>query len=177
MSRFLGSAECLSFIDLVISEAETDTGTWSLATYLKMRKVIPHFPGTDMALFVKRVVDLAAGPSTKPTTRYKLAQILSAVHALGLPEFERAVHEYHQTIEDSCEEINQSCDLGKPTVRLLKSLAVERGPRLTGGLSDFHLRRISATPVYSPSNPAIFLGARMCRSPDPAAVSGSPSVL
>jgi hypothetical protein len=175
MTRLLGSAECLSLIDLVISEAEADTGTWCLATYVKIRNVIPHFPRCDLALFVKRVVDLTLEPSTKCTTRYKLAQILSAVHGLALPEFENAIHACLQPIEDSCDEIARSGDLGKATVKLLKSLAVERAPKVVGAF-DLHSRRVSATPVHSPIDVAVGHSPRTCRSPDPG-ISPSASSL
>jgi hypothetical protein len=164
MRRLLGSAECLSLIDLVLSEADSDTGTWSLASYVKIRNVVPHFASTDMALFVKSVLDLILSPTTKTTTRYKLAQILSAIHSLGVPEFDHLMRGFMQEIEDSCEEISQSGELGKPTVKLLKSLAVDRSAR-TGAGQEMHLRRVSATPVYLGSDGAFL--HRMSRSPDP----------
>jgi hypothetical protein len=161
MMRYLGSAECQALIDLIFTEAESDTGTWSLATYVKVRNVVPRFASSDMALFAKRVVDLAICPTTKGTTRYKLAQILSAIHGLCVPEFEHAIRNYHVAIEESCDEISQSSELGKPTAKLLKSLAVDPSPRGT----DLHLRRVSATPVYAPAE--VIVQARVSRSPGP----------
>jgi hypothetical protein len=166
MTRFLGSAECLSLIDLVLTEAESDTGTWSLSSYLKIRSLVPRFASSDMATFIKSVMNVAIGPDAKSQTRYKLAQILSAMHALGIPEFEHALRNYYPEIEDSCEKIIDSGELGKPTVKLLKSLEAER--HLGAAADDVHLRRVSATPSYSPS---AGLGVpRVSRSPVPAPV-------
>jgi hypothetical protein len=173
MMRFLGSPECQALLDLVLSEAESDTGTWSLATYVKVRNVVPRFPSTDMALFVKRVVDLSISPTSKSSTRYKLAQIMSAIHGLCVPEFEHAMRDYHSAIEESCEEIGQSGELGKPTVKLLKALAADPSRRATGG-TDLHLRRVSATPVFAPAD--VICHSRVSRSPGPGLLP-SPSLV
>jgi hypothetical protein len=81
MTRLIGSIECQALVDLGLSEAESDTDTWSLATYVKVRDVVPHFANSSMALVAKRMVDLALSHILKCSTCYKLAQIVSAIHS------------------------------------------------------------------------------------------------
>jgi hypothetical protein len=166
MTRFVGSAVCLALTDLVLKEAESDTGTWSLATYVKIRNMIPRFAATETALFVKRVLELALSPASNSGTRYKLAQILSAIHGLALPEFEHAIRGHLAAMEASYEEIGQSGELGKPTVRLLQSLSLARLPKSASG-AELRIRRVSATPAHSPSEVAVGQIPRVGRSPDP----------
>jgi hypothetical protein len=113
-----------SLIKDLIAEAEAKTGTWKLATYLKMRAMIHQFTQCDCTLLVDRIVDLITRDDTELATTYKLSQMCSAIHKLSIPAFEHLFSEHRAAFEDVCKKIHSTRSLGGPTVQLLRSLAV-----------------------------------------------------
>jgi hypothetical protein len=111
-----------------MEEAEEETGTWSLATYLKLKSVLFDFSSADASLLVQRAITLINSADCKFTTRYKLAQLLSAIHTQKVPEFERLFSECQNGLTENCDSFAQSGRLGTATAKLLLSLHTKEKP-------------------------------------------------
>jgi hypothetical protein len=157
---------CARFIDDLIAEAQTNTGTWRLSTYVRMRDVIRKFPPAMAEVCVKRIFAHLLDAATTSTTRYKLSQICSAIHMLGLPDFDRLFREKEVQIQQLCDLMKPS-DLGAPTISFLHSLTAERRPHPSfGGASETSARRSSVRPIAVPARTRSEVQASS-KTPDP----------
>jgi hypothetical protein len=125
MLRCRPPAQWSEFIDELIAEAESEQGTWSLATYTKIQTAARLFPLAFCDDLLQRMQQLITTDSTKPTTRYKLAQMASAIYTLKLPEFDRLFPAFEAHVSQAYDTIRGSGKLGPPTVNLLESLAIK----------------------------------------------------
>jgi hypothetical protein len=108
-----------SWINDLIDEAKSDTGTWSLATYTRLQSRIRKFSRVDCGVLVRQIMALLTDPSTTSTTRYKLSQICSVIHKFAIPEFQQLFALHGPTITHVCDNIVNPTHLGRPTTRLL----------------------------------------------------------
>jgi hypothetical protein len=115
-----------------------------------MREVICKFSPAMAEFCVKRIFATLFDPATASTTRYKLSQICSAIHALAIPDFDRLFKESGARIHELCGTIKAG-ELGTPTVKLLQSLTAERKPRQPFGGSESSMRRASVQPMVLPA--------------------------
>jgi hypothetical protein len=127
----------------LIKEAESAAGTWSLATYRALRVRATGFSPTDRRLLISEIFTRMFDASDKPSTCYKLAQILSAIHVMNFPEFEGVVRCYEEPLDRICRQLNQATMLGRPTLKLVQSLLHDHAN--IGGTwhGCFQVRRLS----------------------------------
>jgi hypothetical protein len=137
----------LALVRSLIAEAEEDTGTWALATYMNLKTSLLSFSPAHAAYLVQSVTETMFSPICKSTTRYKLAQLLSAIHAQKLQEFERLFGEYKTRFSEHYETFSESGNLGAATVQLLEGLHAREGNRRVAGRpglsGDIRRRRFS----------------------------------
>jgi hypothetical protein len=119
------SSQGSGFLDELIAEAESEQGTWSLATYTKIQTAAHFLSPESCNDLLQRMQRLITANSTDPTTRYKLAQIASAICVLKIPEFDRLFPEFEAHVSQSYDKIGDSGHLGPMTVRLLQSLTTK----------------------------------------------------
>jgi hypothetical protein len=125
MMRYRRAAQWSGFIDELIAEAESEQGTWCLTTYTKIQTFARLFPPASCDDLLQRVQRLITADSTRPSTRYKLAQMASAICLLRLPEFDRLFPAFEAGVSQAYDKIRDGGQLGAPTVRLLESLATK----------------------------------------------------
>ena len=123
MARRTSGAELEVIIEKLIEEARSDSGTWSLKTYTVLRKDVERFDVESAAQCVDCIVT-ALRCETKPTTRYKLAQLCTILRSLRPPLFEDIFQKHQEEVESTYKEISEA-ELGHSTVKLLKSLFQE----------------------------------------------------
>jgi hypothetical protein len=167
MSHRWSSGEWEPLLHEVLSEADSESGTWSMATYLKVRSSVMRFSPSDAEQFVKQIFD-AFFHTSADRTRYKLAQILSAIHQFALPDFERAFAGHGDALLYHSEQFNRAGELGKPTAALLNSLG-QPPVRCTG--AESRPRRLSAGHIHAVLASPSLAKYPVSRTPDPGSVT------
>jgi hypothetical protein len=127
MRPHLSLEDYAAFTDQLIAEAESTTGTWTLATYHKLQNAVREFPLAACDSFLQRTLELLGADMTRLVTCYKLAQICSAIHTLRVPDFDRLFIAFEERASKTYERIAGAGYLGRPTVQLLQSLARQPG--------------------------------------------------
>ena len=130
----------------LLEEARSSSGTWSLKTYASIRTSVERFDLESIVQFADSIVE-ALLTETKPTTRYKLAQMCTILRSLRTP-LEGVFQKHQQRIEAHYKEIEEA-DLGHSTVKLLKSLFQELAKRRgSSGLTapSIHMRETKVNP-------------------------------
>jgi hypothetical protein len=117
--------EVAAFLDCILKEAASDSGTWSLSTYTEFRgritEMAPHEGKTFLDAFFALILD----DTTKPVTRYKLSQLCSATHTFKIPHCEEIFHEYGPAVREMLGKLDDANPLSRPMAHLLTSLLVE----------------------------------------------------
>jgi hypothetical protein len=67
---------------------------------VKLRSVIRNFSRSGVEVFVVRMMDIIFSSSSNYSTRYKLLQMLSAIHNFRVPEFESAFEQYQAVLQE-----------------------------------------------------------------------------
>jgi hypothetical protein len=111
----------------LITEAESQAGTWSLSTYSNLRNMAPRFSRMEAAALANAIVEAILNPDASPPTRYKLAQLTSLISKLGVDVFRGVFLPFEGKLTDLCATIEEGHELGKPTIKLLMSLFVQSG--------------------------------------------------
>lgn len=118
--RHVTKEEQDSLIDLILSEANTERGTWSLAAYNKINAEVTKYGKAEAINLIDTVTARMTDNNTSPKTRYKLAQLCSSINSQHLPQFTEAMAAHVKEIELFCQKI-QNVQLGNATCRLLRS--------------------------------------------------------
>jgi hypothetical protein len=108
-----------------MAEADSDSGTWTLSTTLKVRNSVPTFAQSDINYFVGALMDVVLREGTKVNTVYKMAQLSTFLVKLGVPIIYEAFKPYEEKISAACVEFERSDDLGKATATLFHSVFAE----------------------------------------------------
>lgn len=80
--------ELSKFTENIFKEAESSSGTWSLATYNHFREKIVQFRESEVEYFFGKIINAIVEDEIQYTTRYKLAQLCSISHTTQLPLIE-----------------------------------------------------------------------------------------
>jgi hypothetical protein len=157
-----------AFLKDVVSEAGSDSGTWSLATCMRLRSLFPRLSPSDASLFIGEVVRIIVSPACKPLERYKLAQMCTAIHAMALPHAETFLRTCQVLIEQFYSQIDEAHLLGKPTIQLLQFL-YKGAPNVRRGSApgEGHHRRGSAALIPGPIYEVKPAFAPSSKTPDP----------
>jgi hypothetical protein len=135
--------DCQRFLNELIEEAESASGTWSLATYNSLRLRAIDLSEPDRRMLVSEIFERLLGASDAPSTCYKLAQILSAFRVMHFPEFDAVVRRYEEMIGRFCEQLNHATMLGGPTIKLLRFLLPDTANTEWTWHGQFQVRRTS----------------------------------
>jgi hypothetical protein len=117
--------ETLAFLEGVLEEAASESGTWSLPTYMAFRARIAEADPQEAKAMLYSFISLILDGATKPVTRYKLSQLCSAVHTFNLRHCEDVFREYMPLIRDMLEKLDNGHPLSRPITHLWGSLLAE----------------------------------------------------
>jgi hypothetical protein len=117
--------EPVAFLDALLEEAASDSGTWTLSTYTAFRARIADMAPYEGKAILDSLFALILNAATKPVTLYKLSQLCSAVHTFKLPHCEAVFHEYGPAIHEMLARLDDAHPLSRPIAHLLTSLLTE----------------------------------------------------
>jgi hypothetical protein len=119
----------LQLIARILEEAKSDSGTWSFATYVRLRTEVPKLTPEQAALFVTRIIEEMIQPHASPLERFKLAQLCTLLTAPRFPDFRSSTlfAPHAPRVLERMLAIEGSHELGKPTVKLLMGVFEHRG--------------------------------------------------
>jgi hypothetical protein len=127
MQRVQVNPELAVFATSLITEAQSQSGTWSLSTYSTLRAMAPRFSRMEAAALASRIMEAVLNPDASPSTRYKLAQLTSLITKMGVDVFRGVFLPFEGKVTDICSTIEDSHELAVPTVKLLMSLFRQSG--------------------------------------------------
>jgi hypothetical protein len=112
-------------VDDIIAEADSDSGTWTLSTTIKVRNSVATFNQSDITYFVGALMDVVLREGTKVNTIYTMAQLSTFLVKLAIPILHDAFKPYEEKILTACVQLEGNDDLGKATATLFHSVFTE----------------------------------------------------
>jgi hypothetical protein len=122
MLRIPSNGEVMALVESLFAEADSQAGTWSLATCSNLRVIAPQLSRTDAVYLANAVMEGILKEATSPPTRYKLAQLAALISKLGVEAFAQVYLPFEQRIVAIFPQIEESHQLGRPTIALLSGL-------------------------------------------------------
>jgi hypothetical protein len=117
--------ETAAFLESVLEEAASDSGTWSLTTYTGFRGRVATMAPCEGKVVFDAFFSVILDDTAKPVTRYKLSQLCSAAHTFKIPHCEDVFREYAPSIREMLDRLDQAQPLSRPMAHLLTSLLTE----------------------------------------------------
>jgi hypothetical protein len=117
-----------SLLAQIMAEAKSGSGTWALATYVKLRDSAERFTEWNARAFVVAILNEMCNPSNGPRTRFKLAQLCSSIHCWSQPPFEAAFQAESVRLSGLRKELANRSNLDKSTIALLDSIERQKLP-------------------------------------------------
>jgi hypothetical protein len=108
--------------DDVIREAASDSGTWSYATYVKVKKRASEMTWDDATRFLAVIIDHIIQPDVSPLMLFKLAQLCTILHSMDFAPVTGAFPQFERQITAAYPRIEQVTEFGRPVGRLLATL-------------------------------------------------------
>ncbi|OHS97310.1 hypothetical protein TRFO_36501 [Tritrichomonas foetus] len=98
MTTYLAKATLQSFTDSILKEAESSSGTWSLATYSQIKEKVLSFDSCESQFFFDTILERLIDTNTETHVRYKLSQLCCIIHSMNVPSIEEYFKSSQQTI-------------------------------------------------------------------------------
>jgi hypothetical protein len=110
-----------SFFQEVITEAKGPAGTWSFATYSKLRDVLSDFSDDSTRFFLTGIFNELCSVDNGSCTKYKLAQICATIHAMHFSQFDREFPRMQTRLKLCCQTLPPD-ELRSVTIAILEGL-------------------------------------------------------
>ena len=156
----LSTTELSEFTTIILNEAKSTSGTWSLSTYDLIKSNATLFNDNDCKFFLEQVVNHIENGN--PSEKYKLSQLCSILHSMNNPIiesfFQSEKHRFDKIYEGISVVPGAGSDLPLliASHKLLKSLYTERFPR-----------RLSIQPTSTNLFNRRIMGFSSSKTPDP----------
>lgn len=111
-----------NIVGRVIEEANSETDSWSLATYTAVRNATRSVTGQMAMSFVAPIMQELLKDGQTVLTRYKLAQMCTILKATPSQQFGGAFQRYEASVAAIYAELECGGDLGRGTAQLLRTL-------------------------------------------------------
>ena len=141
--------EITAIVDGIMKETEDMIGTWSTSFCKDLEEKLKPLTQKHRDFFVKELLERAKRDTCNNSAKLKVAQLLSCMKSLFLPQIISSIENEEQTLQEIINSINPEDKLAIPTKKMFATLIQCQIHTSKPKYSEQNMHRISATPTPS----------------------------